>query len=318
MQEIIRVIRKVSREIVRELGLLEPDRTIKGISYAEAHALLEIKKYKVLTAGELSVILNLNRSSTARTIQKLKSKGWVSELPDPNDAKKKPVRLTEKGQEKLRKINAYSDRQVSQVLEFLSEDQIHSALSGMQVYVKALKLSRVADHYTIRLIRKSDNPAIKDIIRTVSREFSTCGESGSIRDEELYDMYSVYSKPKAAYYIVGEGKKVLGGAGIGPLASREKGICEFRKMYFLSRARGRGLGEILMRKCIQKAADFRYKKVYIETMNHIPQSVQLYRKLGARTITSPLGDTDHHKSETRLVIDLPPPSYETETRTSVF
>ena len=202
MQETIEIIRKASREIVREFGLLESDCARTGVNYAQGHALLEIEKYSVLTAGELSVILNLNRSSTARTIQKLKTNGWVCDAPACGDAKKKPVRLTEQGIQKVRDINQYSDQRVSRALAFLGKDRVSDAAQGMQEYAKALKLSRVADQYTIRQIRETDNPAVKKIIHTVSREFNTCGKGGPTEDPELDDMFRAYSVPGAAYFVV--------------------------------------------------------------------------------------------------------------------
>ncbi|MCG8684216.1 MAG: bifunctional helix-turn-helix transcriptional regulator/GNAT family N-acetyltransferase [Desulfobacterales bacterium] len=304
MQSEIQVIRKASREIVREFGLLESDCAKTGVSYAEGHALLEIDKYDILTAGQMSVILNLNRSSTARTLQKLKKKGWVQDVPDPDDCKKKPVKLTKSGRKKVEEINQYSDSRVAKALFFLDKDQVNTAFAGMRDYAKALKLSRVEEQFQIRPIQKKDNPAIRKIIEKVSAEFSTCGEGGPTADKELYDMYSAYSKPKSIYFVVLDQNKVLGGAGIGPLKASEKGLCEFQKMYFVPQARGRGLGEILMRKCIAAASEFGYKKMYIETIDRMVQAVNLYIKLGARKVNEPLGNTGHHQCERMMVIDL--------------
>ncbi len=54
MSDEIAEIRKASREIVREFGLLESKCANVDISYAEGHALLEINKHQVLTAGQLA------------------------------------------------------------------------------------------------------------------------------------------------------------------------------------------------------------------------------------------------------------------------
>ncbi len=109
MDNKVAAIRKASREIVREFGLLESKCAQINISYAEGHALLEIDKYKVLAAGELALILNLNRSSTAWTLTRLRDKGLVKEVVNNDDLKKKPVSLTKKGKTKVCEIDNYSD-----------------------------------------------------------------------------------------------------------------------------------------------------------------------------------------------------------------
>ena len=47
----------------------------------------------------------------------------------------------------------------------------------------------------------------------------------------------------AAYFVVELDGRVVGGAGIGPLAEGPAGTCELRKMYFLGEARGQGQGQ---------------------------------------------------------------------------
>ncbi len=111
-------------------------------------------------------------------------------------------------------------------------------------------------------------------------------------------------KPGSAYYVITEYEKVCGGAGGAPLNSKDKSVCEFQKMYFLPHVRGQGLGEILMKRCIQKASGLGYKRMYIESVVRMVQAIQLYEKLGAKKIAQPLGETGHHQCECMMVIDL--------------
>ena len=304
MDNDIEEIRKASRAIVREFGLLESKCAQIDISYAEGHALLEIEKYMTLSAGELALILNLNRSSTTRTLTRLKDKGWVKEVLSSNDSKKKPVSLTKKGIVKVREINDYSDLLVKRAFNYLEEEKKESVLAGVKAFARALKLARILDKFTIRRIQKKDNTAVKRIITKVSNEYQTDGAGGPVKDLELNIMFETYSKPDCAYYVVTEDQKVCGGAGIAPLSYGDKSICEFQKMYFQPHVRGQGLGEALMKQCIQKASELGYKKMYIETVTRMVQAIQLYEKLGARKISKPLGKTGHHQCECMMVIDL--------------
>ena len=69
--------------------------------------------------------------------------------------------------------------------------------------------------------------------------------------------------------------------------------CELQKMYFLPEARGKGLGTKMMQVCLNRAREFGYEKVYIETMPYMKAAQKLYQKSGFEYIDAPMGDTGH-------------------------
>ena len=87
--------------------------------------------------------------------------------------------------------------------------------------------------------------------------------------------------------------KIVGGAGIAPLKNSDKNICELQKMYFLPVARGKGLGSLMIKKCIDYASKSRFEYCYIETMHNMINAQKLYKKYGFEFIDSPLGNTGH-------------------------
>jgi putative acetyltransferase len=147
---------------------------------------------------------------------------------------------------------------------------------------------------TFRPIRPEDDAAIAAIIRQVMPEFGAGGPGFAINDAEVDRMSAAYSAPGAAYFVVvgGEGQ-LLGGGGIAALNGGEPGVCELKKMYFLSEARGKGMGEILIRHCLAVAKGLGYRTCYLETLTGMDQAIRLYRKLGFKSLCSPLGRTGH-------------------------
>jgi putative acetyltransferase len=55
-------------------------------------------------------------------------------------------------------------------------------------------------------------------------------------------MCANYSEARAAYFVVEDGGRQLGGGGIGPLAGAGDEVCELHNKYFLPELRGRGIG----------------------------------------------------------------------------
>jgi putative acetyltransferase len=145
-----------------------------------------------------------------------------------------------------------------------------------------------------RPIHPDDDAAMAAIIRRVMPEFGAGGPGFAINDAEVDRMCKAYSVPGAAYFVVVDGSgKLVGGGGVAALAGGEPGVCELKKMYFLPEARGQGMGEALVRHCLEAARNLGYRTCYLETLTGMDQAIRLYKKLGFQALCSPLGSTGH-------------------------
>lgn len=145
----------------------------------------------------------------------------------------------------------------------------------------------------VRTLEHNDNPAIRNIIRTVMPEFGASGKGFAIHDAEVEDMYTAYTQPGHAYFVYEENGQLLGGGGIGPLKGGDADTCELKKMYFLSEGRGKGLGQKVLTACLQAAKNLNYKKCYLETFNTMHLAMKLYERNGFEKISGPCGNTGH-------------------------
>jgi putative acetyltransferase len=145
----------------------------------------------------------------------------------------------------------------------------------------------------IRAIQKEDNKQIAAVIREVfiSDGFPKTGTA--FADTQLDFMFETYDNPRAAYFVVEEKGKIIGGAGISQLESSKENICELQKMYFLKEARGKGLGLQMIEKCLAIATEFGYSNCYLETLPEMLVAQNLYKKVGFEYLNSPLGNTGH-------------------------
>ncbi|BDU77835.1 N-acetyltransferase [Mesoterricola sediminis] len=141
------------------------------------------------------------------------------------------------------------------------------------------------------------------IIRAVMPEFGADGPGFALHDPEVDHMWEAYQRPGAAYFVVEEEGEVIGGGGVAPLDGVE-GTCELRKMYFLPRARGRGLGEVMMRTCLARARELGYRACYLETLTGMEGAQRLYLRTGFRPICAPLGATGHHGCDKWFIKEL--------------
>ena len=75
-------------------------------------------------------------------------------------------------------------------------------------------------------------------------------------------------------------------------------------MYFLKEVRGTGLGERLLRHCLQVAKELGYCTCYLETLTGMDAAQKLYRKVGFQTLCAPMGATGHRGCDRWFAMEL--------------
>ena len=160
------------------------------------------------------------------------------------------------------------------------------------------------DKPILRSIRKADNQEIAEVIRKVLVAIGVPKVGTAYADVTLDTMFEAYNVPRAAYFVVDVNGVIIGGAGIAQLENYSGNVCELQKMYFLEEARGKGLGEAMIQKCLQQARDFGFEQCYLETMPYMEAAQKLYKRTGFKYIDGPMGDTGHFSCPVHMLIDL--------------
>ncbi|MDI7385400.1 GNAT family N-acetyltransferase [Cronobacter dublinensis] len=157
----------------------------------------------------------------------------------------------------------------------------------------------------MRRMTAADNATVARVIRQVSAEYGLTADKGyTVADPNLDVLYTQYSKPGHAYWVVELDGEVVGGGGIAPLACSETDLCELQKMYFLPAARGRGLAKKLALQALEFARAQGYRRCYLETTAFLKEAIALYEHLGFVHISEPLGCTGHVDCEVRMLKTL--------------
>lgn len=145
----------------------------------------------------------------------------------------------------------------------------------------------------LRTIQLKDNTALAKIIRNSLAEFGANKPGTVFFDDTTDHLYELFQQPGSIYYIAEQDGEILGGGGVFPSEELPAQTCELVKMYLKPEARGKGLGKLLIDKCIEFAKGFGYLQMYIETMPELKKAVSVYEKFGFEYLTGPLGNTGH-------------------------
>lgn len=157
----------------------------------------------------------------------------------------------------------------------------------------------------IRKILPQDNVAMAVILRESLQEFGLDIPGTAYFDESTDHLYESFQVTGSTYFIALEGEEVIGGVGIYPTKGLPEDTVELVKMYLAPKARGKGLGKLLMKKCISLAEELGYKNIYLESMPELAAAVSAYQKLGFKLLQGPAGDTGHYSCTIWMLYQIP-------------
>src|SRR6186713_451807 len=132
----------------------------------------------------------------------------------------------------------------------------------------------------IREINGEDDLQISQIIKSVMTEFNADPKTTVLADQSINEMSFHYKGPKSAYFIVEEDGVILGGSGVKQLDGTEENVCELQRMFLLPSSRGKGYGKALISLCVDKAKEFGYDEIYLESLSQMKEAIRLYEKTG--------------------------------------
>lgn len=300
-----RPLRALSRDLVRELGMLSQQCGELALSPLEAHLLIELESGPA-TNQQLAERLRIDKSNASRPLARLAERELISWHPHPSDGRSKEARLTIAGQAQLLDLHQEMDNAMEETLAQLTLAEREQLWTGLRLYRSALSRARRQQGYRIRPITTADNPHIAAVIRAVSAEYGLTADKGyGVADPNLDRLHETYQGAQSRYWVIeGPDGTILGGGGIAPLAGEEGQVCELQKMYFMPYLRGLGLGRRLVLQALDEARALGYQRCYLETTAVLREATALYESLGFEHLPGPLGCTGHDACEICMVLAL--------------
>ncbi|MBV9911264.1 MAG: GNAT family N-acetyltransferase [Sinobacteraceae bacterium] len=102
-------------------------------------------------------------------------------------------------------------------------------------------------------------------------------------EAELQDLPGVYAPPQGRLLLAWQQSEALGCVGLRPFAP---GICEMKRLYVRSQARGKDLGRQLAERVCAEGRAAGYRQIYLDTLPTMLPAQQLYRALGFKPIAA--------------------------------
>lgn len=117
-----------------------------GLSQAKWLALVHLARAGTLTQKALAARLGVEAPTLVGLLDRLGADGWTERLETPHDRRSKTVRLTERAQPVIQKINRVAGALRSELLEGIAPAELKSCIEVLQqVQQRAGALAHEAD-----------------------------------------------------------------------------------------------------------------------------------------------------------------------------
>lgn len=156
----------------------------------------------------------------------------------------------------------------------------------------------------IRPIEPADVPALLEIIAASRAEYGIADKGVELLEPADRALFATYQRQRTLYFVALLDGEIVGGAGVAPLAGADPLTCELQRMYLRASARGRGIGDALLQRCLAAARQFLFVRCYLETVAQMRPALEFYGRHGFRSLEAPLGTTNHPHNDRWMVRPL--------------
>lgn len=248
-----------------------------------------LNKEKSLSIIEIADRLKLSHPAVVQFANQMKSKNYVLEKKDKNDARKRMLAISTKGKlliEKLQPILVQIENSTRELLQesgidvLYAIEKIEKSLQTQSMYdrVKTGLKSSLLSEVKITPFQSKYKADFKQLNERWIQKFFTFEKSDSriLGNPEKY----ILESGGAVFFAVHQ-KKVIGTIGI---SNHGKGIFEVNKMAVAEEFQGQSIGAKLLTEAIAFAKKKKAKQVYLESNTKLRAALHLYNKLGFKKV----------------------------------
>ena len=133
------LLREQVRKLERLLSLLnEGEMSCCGITFTQCHALVEIGRAGTVSLSALAERLDLDNSTTSRTVQNLVSAGIARREPDPADRRAVVIALSPSGEALFQRVEGNMTNQFESIWNRIPDNKREQVLESIDLLVDAL------------------------------------------------------------------------------------------------------------------------------------------------------------------------------------
>jgi DNA-binding MarR family transcriptional regulator/N-acetylglutamate synthase-like GNAT family acetyltransferase len=283
MEEAIVAIRTFNRFYTRRVGALNQRFLGTELSLPEARLLFEIARGERPLAVDIQRALGMDAGYASRVLARFEARGWIVRMSGGEDARRRPIRLTPEGREIFDVIDQRQRDEVREMLAPLTATQrldLAAALGAARTM-----LDPSPDRaFSIRTWRTGDMGLLASRQSILYREDYGWGRGLEANIAETVGAFVANFKEGRDQAWIAEVAGAMAGSIL--LTDEGDGLCRLRLFYVEPMARGRGIGDALVRTCLAFARETGYRAMTLWTHAVLTSARRIYAAHGFEIVAT--------------------------------
>ncbi|WP_380874701.1 MarR family transcriptional regulator [Sphingomonas sp. DBB INV C78] len=286
MQQAVIAYRSFNRFHTRLVGALDPHYMGSALTLIEARLFYEILNREAPLASELQEALGLDAGYASRILRRFEGEGWI-ERGRGADARQRPIFPTDAGKAMFAALDDRTRGEIERQLDALGE-------AGRATLVSALDTARAllgdvnARDWTLRTFRPGDMGMIAGRQSALYAASHGWGAPMEILQGEITTNFLRSFKPGREQCWVAERAGRMAGSVM--LVDSGDNAAQLRLLYVEPDARGLGIGETLVRACVDFARSAGYAKCWLWTHSILTSARRIYAATGFEIVSVNMHD----------------------------
>jgi len=283
MEEAIAAVRTFNRFYTRRVGALDEAFLGTELTLPEARLLFEIARGERPVAVDIQRSLGMDAGYASRVLARFEARGWIARMSGGEDARRRPISLTSEGRAVFDLIDQRQRDEVREMLTPLTPTQrldLAAALGAARTL-----LERSPDRgFSIRTWRTGDMGLLASRQSILYREDYGWGRGLEANIAETVGAFVANFKEGRDQAWIAEVAGAMAGSIL--LTDEGDGLCRLRLFYVEPMARGRGIGDALVRVCLAFARETGYRTMTLWTHAVLTSARRIYAAHGFEIVAT--------------------------------
>jgi DNA-binding MarR family transcriptional regulator/GNAT superfamily N-acetyltransferase len=284
----IAAVRRFNRYYTRQIGVLRKTFLDSPYSLGEARVLYEIASQGSPTASEIARHLDLDAGYLSRVLRNFEKRGLIRRRTSPKDARQSHLTLTPRGRKSFMPLDARSQRDTAAMLGKLKpsdQGRLIAAMATIETLLEGQNQEATPQrHYILRAPRPGDfGWIVKRNAELYEQDYGWVAPFEGVCAQIVADFVNKFDESRERCWIAEvDGENV----GAVMLANDGGGVARVRLLLVEPKARGLGIGALLIDELIRFARGAGYRKITLWTHSVLTAARHIYQKAGFKLMRS--------------------------------
>ena len=273
----VAAVRRFNRYYTRRIGVLQEGLLHSPYSLAEVRVLYELAHASGLAARDLARHLGLDAGYLSRILQAFEKRGFITRGTGATDARQRPLALTAEGRRAFAPLDRRSQKEIAAMLAPIAESE-QARLTGAMGAIERILDGTAEGPFVLRTHRPGDMGWVVQAHGEIYfREYGWDARFEALVAHIAAEFIDKFDASRERCWIAERDGERVGSVF---LVRKSAAVAKLRLLIVDPKARGAGLGKLLVGECVRFARECGYRTITLWTQQNLTAARRIYEAAG--------------------------------------